>query len=71
SVGSANFNQRSFSKDYEITSIVYNQNTVRQFEQIFFKDIKSSNKVSPEAFRKRDPIIKMFEILSVIILKVI
>ncbi|MEN6462105.1 MAG: phospholipase D-like domain-containing protein, partial [Syntrophomonas sp.] len=42
SVGSANFNQRSFSKDYEITSIVYNQNTVRQFEQIFFKDIKSS-----------------------------
>jgi cardiolipin synthase len=71
SVGSANFNQRSFSKDYEITSIVYNKDTVRQFEQVFFTDLKSSNQVSPENFNKRNPIIKMFEILSVIILKVI
>ena len=41
SVGSANMDIRSFSLNFEVNAVIYNQKITEQMEEIFINDLKS------------------------------
>ncbi len=53
-VGSANFDLRSFRLDYELNAMVYDQVFARQCRNTFLEDIKHSREITLENHRKRN-----------------
>lgn len=60
-IGTANMDIRSFELNYEINAVIYDQDTTEELEDLFFKDILKSKKVTEEYFISLSPFIKAFE----------
>lgn len=67
SVGTANFDNRSFSLNFEINTFIYDEKTTKQFKEIFLKDMKKSILLSKETYQSRSAIIKMKEAIAQLI----
>jgi cardiolipin synthase len=53
-VGSANIDMRSFEHNFEVISIIYDENVTRQLEKSFQMDIQNNSKqVNPEKWENR------------------
>ncbi len=61
SVGSANFDSRSFRLDYEMNALVYDETFARQCRNTFLADVKNSRELTLENHRKRNGLQKICE----------
>ena len=64
SLGSANFDYRSFKLNFELNAFMYDEKTTREFRQIFLKDIEKSTLVSYSKYQERSVIIRIKEAFS-------
>lgn len=64
SVGSANWDVRSFRLNFETNGFIYNPDTAGTLQEIFLQDIKDSRELTPERYAKRSTIIKVKESIS-------
>ncbi|MGL5646756.1 MAG: cardiolipin synthase [Clostridium sp.] len=64
SIGSANMDIRSFRLDFEIVSVMYNKDIAIKSEEDFANDLKDSNELIKEEFRKRGKVQKILESIS-------
>jgi cardiolipin synthase len=58
-VGTANMDYRSFDVNFEVNAIVYGSKLATELRASFFEDLKDSEKIQPEIWRKR-PMYKQF-----------
>lgn len=59
--GSANMDMRSFEHNFEIDAFIYNDETCRLAQEIFFRDMSQSTLLLPEEWDKRSRIEKFKE----------
>ncbi len=52
-VGTANMDHRSFELNFEVNAIVYDRPFAEQMRQVFFNDLKDSEKIDAECWYKR------------------
>ena len=64
SVGSGNFDYRSFEHNFETNAIVYDENIAREIEGLFNGHCKEEHKLELEEFKKRSPFTKFLEGLA-------
>ncbi|MUV38543.1 Major cardiolipin synthase ClsA [Lentibacillus sp. JNUCC-1] len=64
SVGTANFDIRSFSLNFEVNAFLYDDQTARALRQAFEKDIHRSKQLTLEAYQQRSLTIKIKESIS-------
>ena len=64
SVGSGNFDYRSFEHNFETNAILYDQDKAKQIEELFLRHCTDEVKLELEAFRKRSPFSKFLEGLA-------
>lgn len=64
SVGSGNFDYRSFEHNFETNAILYDQDKAKQIEELFLRHCTDDVKLELEAFRKRSPFSKFLEGLA-------
>lgn len=67
SVGSANFDNRSFRLNFEINTFIYDKKTTKNFKDLFLKDIEKSKILTKEKYKKRSIAIKMKEAIAQLI----
>ena len=53
SVGTANMDIRSFSEDFEVNALIYDENTTLSIKQDFLVDVEASEELSLEEWMKR------------------
>lgn len=63
-VGSANFDRRSFSLNFETNAFLYDEQVACDMENIFLSDINNSIELTMELFEKRSGYIKFKEAIS-------
>jgi cardiolipin synthase len=63
-VGSTNFDRRSFALNDEINLVVYDEGIARHLERIFEQDLNRSKRVTYEAWRNRGILSRLMEFLS-------
>jgi cardiolipin synthase len=63
-VGSANMDHRSFELNFEVNSILYDQDIARELRNAFFEDLKDAEKIDPKAWAKRSRASQFSEKLS-------
>lgn len=61
SVGSANFDNRSFRLDFEVNTIVYDLPFTKEVKNAFFVDSNNSERLSQEKYNNRGFLIKVKE----------
>lgn len=61
SVGSANFDLRSFHLDYELNAMVYDSTFAQQCRDTFYNDIRHSRELTLEDYQKRNWLQKICE----------
>ncbi|HBG77018.1 MAG TPA: cardiolipin synthase, partial [Clostridiales bacterium] len=64
SVGSANFDIRSFQYNFEINAVVYDPATVSQLEQQFREDMKQCIELTRELYDNRNIFVRIRESVS-------
>lgn len=64
SVGSTNFDIRSFKLNFETNAFIFDGDKTRRLEEIFEKDIENSEELTLAAYKKRSLIIKFKESIS-------
>ena len=64
SVGSANFDIRSFKLSFEVNAVLYDENKVKELSDIFISDINNSEEITIEKYKDRSIIIKVKEGIS-------
>lgn len=64
SIGSANFDIRSFRLNFEVNAFIYDSATVINLEEIFDNDIKYSEALTLEKYKNRPLYIKLKESIS-------
>ncbi len=64
SVGSANFDKRSFSLNFEANAIIYDRNIACEMEAAFEKDIILCHQLTQELYNQRSFVIKFKESIS-------
>ncbi|MDR1070745.1 MAG: cardiolipin synthase [Gracilibacteraceae bacterium] len=64
SVGTANFDIRSFRLNYEVNAFIYDVPTAKILQTAFMKDIAASEELTLENYRRRSPFIKFKESIS-------
>lgn len=64
SVGSANFDNRSFKLNFEINTFIYDKETTEKFKEIFHSDIRNSKLLTKEKYNNRKITIKFKEALA-------
>lgn len=52
-VGTANMDNRSFDLNFEVNAIVYNQAVAKELADVFYDDVKNSEKIDPEKWKLR------------------
>ena len=52
-VGTANMDHRSFEMNFEVNAIIYDRPFAEQMRQVFFNDLKDSEKIDAERWYKR------------------
>ena len=63
-IGSTNFDNRSFALNQEINVTVYDKGTGQRLEQIFHEDLKYSKEITYEAWQSRGIFERLFEFFS-------
>ena len=63
-IGSTNFDNRSFALNQEINVTIYDQATARKLEQIFNDDLKHSKEITYEAWQSRGIFERLFDLFS-------
>ncbi|MPM76713.1 Cardiolipin synthase [bioreactor metagenome] len=63
-VGSANMDIRSFSLNFEVSAIVYDEATTLKLEEAFKQDLLKSTLLTKEHYKSRSGIIKLKESIS-------
>jgi cardiolipin synthase A/B len=63
-VGSTNFDRRSFALNDEMNLVVYDEGIARNLERIFQQDLNRSKRVTYEAWRNRGILGRLMEFLS-------
>ena len=53
SVGTANFDNRSFDLNFEVNALIYDESLTHELVEIFMKDLKKSRKIILSQWRKR------------------
>ena len=61
SVGSSNFDHRSFYQNFEINSFFYDEQIVKKLKKLFINDLKNSSLISKEIYNKRSLVTKAKE----------
>lgn len=64
SVGSGNFDYRSFEHNFETNAILYDKEKATEIEELFLRHCTDDVKLELEAFRKRSPVSKFLEGLA-------
>ncbi|WP_242631554.1 cardiolipin synthase [Sedimentibacter sp. zth1] len=64
SVGTANFDVRSFKLNFEVIAIIYDTETAEKLEKVFYDDVKVSLKLTRELYLQRGIAIKFKESIS-------
>lgn len=67
SVGSANFDNRSFKLNFEVNTFIYDKKTTRLFKKLFMKDIEKSEILTKTKYEKRSIAVRMKEATSKLI----
>lgn len=52
-VGSSNMDFRSFNQNFELNAIIYDKEKTKEFTEIYFEDIKHSNELDFDTWKKR------------------
>ncbi|MEG0729559.1 MAG: cardiolipin synthase [Anaerovoracaceae bacterium] len=60
-VGSANFDRRSFKLNFEANAFIYDKNETRKLEHLFEEDMKKCNELTWDIYQKRGTMIKIKE----------
>ena len=60
-IGSTNFDNRSFALNQELNLTVYDTNVARHLEQVFQEDLKYSKEISYEVWRSRNIVERVLE----------
>jgi len=63
-IGSTNFDNRSFAGNDELNLIVYNRGVARRLEEIFLADVQASRQVTYESWKDRGFGSKVLEVLA-------
>ncbi|WP_062543415.1 phospholipase D-like domain-containing protein [Rufibacter tibetensis] len=63
-VGTANMDNRSFELNFEENAVIYDVTTSQQLREMFYQDLKYSDKINPEAWRERSHVKQFFEKLA-------
>lgn len=61
SIGTANFDNRSFALNFEINAFVYDENITSSYKDIFLEDLKNSTKITKEIYETRPLSVKFKE----------
>lgn len=61
SIGTANFDNRSFKLNFEINALVYDKKITNNYKEIFFNDIKNSSQITKEIYENRSAMIRIKE----------
>ena len=64
SIGSANFDIRSFKLNFEVNAFIYDGKEAKRIEAIFENDLKSCHELTTELYHKRSIVIKFKEAIS-------
>ena len=64
SIGTANFDIRSFKLNFEINSFIYDSHISKQLTQVFKHDLKLCQELTLEKYKKRSLVIKFKESIS-------
>lgn len=64
SIGTANFDIRSFNLNFEINAFIYDQTTSKKLVAIFKQDIELCNQLTPTLYNNRSYLIKFKESIS-------
>jgi len=63
-VGSTNFDYRSFELDFEVNAFVYDAEFARRMKETFLHDLKEAKYLEPEVWEKRKKTVKWAESIS-------
>lgn len=63
-IGSANFDQRSFKLNFESNAVIYDEKVAAEMEEIFISDIEKGHELTLEGYEGRSIIIKFKEAVS-------
>ena len=61
SLGSANFDYRSFKLNFELNAFMYDYRTTKEFRKIFLNDVKKSTLITYSKYQQRSLIIRIKE----------
>ena len=61
SLGSANFDYRSFKLNFELNAFMFDDKTTKEFRDIFLNDIEKSTLISFSKYQQRSLLIKFKE----------
>jgi cardiolipin synthase len=64
SVGSANWDVRSFKLNFETNAIIYDRHVCGNLRDIFLRDIEKCAELTPERYAARSPIVRIKESIS-------
>ncbi|NEU03999.1 MULTISPECIES: cardiolipin synthase [Clostridium] len=63
-VGTANLDMRSFKLNFEVNAMIYDEDSTKDLERIFLKDIENSTYLTNKHYAERSLIIKVKEAIS-------
>ncbi len=63
-IGSTNFDNRSFALNQEINVTVYDKGTAQKLEQVFNDDLEYSKEITYEAWQSRSIFERLFDLFS-------
>jgi cardiolipin synthase len=64
SVGSANWDLRSFGLNFETNAIIYDQTVARSLKEAFEKDLEVCTELTPQRYAHRSSTVKIKESIS-------
>jgi len=64
SVGTTNIDPRSFSLNFEVNAVVYDQPIAKKLKNLFLEDVQCSSKLTLERYKERSLLIKFKEAVS-------
>jgi len=53
SVGTANFDNRSFDLNFEVNALIYNEKITLEMVEMFLEDLKHSRRILPSEWKSR------------------
>jgi cardiolipin synthase len=64
SVGSANWDLRSFGLNFETNAIIYDETVARSLKEAFEKDLETCTELTPQRYADRSSTVKIKESIS-------